>query len=347
MVDLFNFVPPALKPPKKTPPKPPKKTGPATYTDAMAFSNLGGASRGTPTIYNRPTLTTPVLNQAGQQVGTTQVNPVLETARHLGITGQEMYGMLNAPGQAPAAAMGNLMGGNSGGGGRAGGGGGGGGPQVTQAMADQLFAFNADPYAKWRAGIEEQYRFNPQPYEAMVGQANAYNPDFAGMETEAVGRVNAGEQARAAEVQRRMEMIQSLTNQVGQGYATNMQSALRDLAGQGIDTGQYVNQAAAAGANLAAGGANQVGLGGNLDRIAMQNQGDTIRGMNMVRQGGEAQLANNRGTLLNQIATQRAGKELELNQARAGALGQVGVAEAQAQMALEQAKRQFMLQYGL
>lgn len=250
---------------------------------------------------------------------------------------------MTRPSQAPAAAMGNMMGGNSGGGGRAGGGGG--GPAKPDMTG--LFDFNAGPYDQWRQSINEQYQFNPAPYDAMTAQANAYNPDFASIEQGAIGRVQEGEAQRAAEVQRRLQMIQSLTNQVGQGYATNMQGALRDLAGQGIQTDPYIQQASAAGANLAQGGINQLGLGGNLDRIAAQNQGDTIRGMNMVRQGAESTLANNRGTLLNQVARDRAAQELQLNQSKTQALGQVGVQQAQAQLQLEQAKREFMAKYGI
>lgn len=337
--NLFNFVPPALKNRAPTPqPKAPTinrgvggSGGAGSFTGGGGTQyNLGASASGANVPYQDAAGNTFISGPSARQWEQYE-------ARQAG-------GMPTSP--SPTSDLYGFAGGNSGGGGRAGGGGGG-GPMVTQADADSLFAFNADPYAKWRAGIEEQYRFNPAPYEAQTAQANAYNPDFAAMEAEAVGRVNAGEQARQAEVQRRLEMIQSMTNQVGQGYATNMQGALRDLAGQGIDTGQYVNQASAAGANLAAGGANQLGLGGNLDRIAMQNQGDTIRGMGLVRQGGEANLANNRSTLLNQIAAQRAAGETAMAQQRAGALGQVGVAEAQAQMSLEQAKREFMLKYGL
>lgn len=277
----------------------------------------------------------PVYNKATGTGGYVTSNQPRPDANILAIT---------RPSQAPSAAMGNMMGGNTGGGGRAGGGGGG-GPAAPDMTG--LFDFNADPYNQWRASINEQYQFNPQPYDNMASQANAYNPDFAAIEQGAIGRVQEGEAQRSAEVQRRLEMIQSLTNQVGQGYASNMQGALRDLAGQGIQTDPYIQQASAAGANIAQGGANQLGLGGNLDRIAAQNQGDTIRGMNMVRQGAESTLANNRGTMLNTIARDRAAQELALNQSKTQALGQVGIQQAQAQMQLEQAKREFMAKYGI
>lgn len=311
--------------PRRAPIPIPKKK--PSQSSAVSFSNLGGASSGTPTVYNRPVVAPPSAQKAADK----------------------LYQTINYPQPPPTVNPGGLMGGNTGGGGRSGGGGGGGGPSPAeiQAMADQLFAFNADPYNQMRTGIEQSYQFNPAPYENMTGQANAYNPDFAAMETQARNSINTQGAARQAGIDERLNALQARIGQVGQTYGGQMQGALRDLAGQGIDVGNYMNQAGNMGAQVAAGGANMLGLGGMMGEQATQNQANSLNMLPSIRMGGEANLANNRGQLLNQIATQRAEQELALNQQRAQALGNVGIQQATAQQGLEQARREFLLKYGI
>ena len=333
---LFSNITRPVAKAKPTPKPPPRRQ----YAEALSFSNIPGV----PNVYNTPTISH-AYRENGQTVHS-GANPAAVAQRQL----QAMGGV---PGGPQPTNFGGMLGGNSAGGGRGGGGYGGGGggggpdPAAIQAMADQLFAFNASPYDLQRQGINTQYTFNPAPYEAMVGQAQGYNPDFAAMEQGAAGRIGEVNDRRAAEVQRRQQMLAELTGQVGQGYSQNMQAALRDLTAQGANVAPYVERAGQLGADVAGQGNQMLGLAGQLDQNAVNAQADALRGLSTIRMGGEANLANNRGLLLNQIAQDRAKQEAAMNIQRQQALGQVDIQQATQQQALEQARREFLLKYGI
>jgi hypothetical protein len=232
---------------------------------------------------------------------------------------------VQAPG-APVSAPFGPSGGNNGGGGRGGGGGGGGAPagptpeQVRQ-WASELYSFNAAPYDQMRANVEGQRQ-----------QALGYNPDFAGMQAGYEQRLNANEADRANMVKQRLQNLVNMGGQLAAQQGTALSGAVRDLTAQGINPSTYVDQANRMGAERTGALANQTQYQGQLDVNAAQQLADFRNAGNLVRQGGEASLANNRGTLLN---------TLQQNASN------IGLQQAQAQQANDQARREFLIKYGV
>jgi hypothetical protein len=188
-------------------------------------------------------------------------------------------------------------------------------------MADELFKFNAGPYDLMRQNVGNQRN-----------QANAYNPNFAAMEADFNKRQRGFDAERAKAVEARLSALAGFGAQLAGTHAGAMQGALRDLASQGVNVNQYVDQANQIAGERTANLANQGGYMGQLNASAANQAADYQRGAGLIRQGGEATLANNRGSLLNQLAQQEA---------------QIGLQQAQAQQANDQARREFMLKYGV
>jgi len=230
------------------------------------------------------------------------------------------------PAQTPGenANLGGVGGGRGGGGGgRGGGGGGGGGPDPAQirALAGELYNFNAAPYDLMRQQVTNQRT-----------QAEGYNPDFAGMQnTYNQGLANI-DQMRAASVAARLNDLVGFGRQLGEQATGQMRGALRDLSAQGVAPNQYMDQATAQVGDRTAMLANQGQYMGQLNASAANQMAQDQSLGGLIRQVGEANLANNRGTLMNQLAQQDA---------------QIGLQQAQAQQQNEQARREFMLKYGV
>jgi hypothetical protein len=205
--------------------------------------------------------------------------------------------------------------------GRGGGGRAGPTPDQIRSLANELFVFNQDPYNQMRAATQGQR-----------DQTNAYNPNFAGMEQDYLARGQQIDTSRAAAIKTQLDQLagfgRDLATQQGQGLATG----LRDLASQGFNSQPLQDQAAQqAGQRTGFLGAQGQYIG-QLGASAANDAADYQRSMGLIRQGGEATLANNRGQLLNQLQQQDA---------------QTALQQAQAQQSLEQAKRQFMIQNGI
>jgi hypothetical protein len=230
------------------------------------------------------------------------------------------------PEGAPVSAPFGPSGGNNGGGGRGHGGGGGGAPagptpeQVRQ-WASELYTFNAAPYDQMRANVEGQRQ-----------QALGYNPDFAGMQAGYDQRLNANEADRANMVKQRLQNLVTMGSQLAGQQGQALSGAVRDLTAQGINPSTYVDQANRMGAERTGALANQTQYQGQLDVNAAQQLADFRNAGNLVRQGGETSLANNRGTLLN---------TLQQNASN------IGLQQAQAQQANDQARREFLIKYGV
>lgn len=232
---------------------------------------------------------------------------------------------LPQPGQTPGenANLGGVGGGRGGGGGGRGGGGGAAGPTPAQirAAADQTFQFNAAPYDLMRQQVGNQRT-----------QAQGYNPDFAGMQNTYNQGLQNIDQARAQAVAQRLQQLVGFGQQLAGTQTGAMQGALRDLSAQGVAPGRYLDQSNQIAGDRTAMLANQGQYMGQLNASAAnQLAGDQAAG-GLIRQGGEATLANNRGTLMNSLAQQDA---------------QIGLQQAQAQQANDQARREFMLKYGV
>ena len=221
---------------------------------------------------------------------------------------------------AVSAPMGNL-GGNNGGGGRGGGGGGGPSPEQVRAWAGELFNVDSRPYYMRQQAINNQ-----------IAQANAYNPDFAGMQKQYDQRLQANETDRAAQVKQRLQALADLGQRLAGQQGQVFQGAMADLTAQGINPNAYVNQASQMAAERTAGLSNQGQYMGQLDALAAQGLNDYRNAGGLVTQGAQANLANNRGVLLNQLAQQTA---------------QVQADSAREQQAMNQARREFLIKYGV
>lgn len=221
---------------------------------------------------------------------------------------------------AVSAPMGNLGGNNNGGGG-GGGGGGGPSPEQVRAWAGELFNVDSRPYYMRQQAINNQ-----------IAQANAYNPDFAGMQRQYEGRLQANETDRAAQVKQRLQALAGLGQQLAGQQGQVFQGAMRDLTAQGINPNAYASQASQMAAERTAGLSNQAQYMGQLDALAAQGLNDYRNAGGLVTQGAQANLANNRGLLLNQLAQQTA---------------QVQADSAREQQAMNQARREFLIKYGV
>jgi len=221
------------------------------------------------------------------------------------------------------APMGADLGGTNGGGGRGGGGGGGGGPSPEQvrAWADELYGFNAQPYGQMRSDVEAQ-----------KAQAMGYNPDFAGMQAGYDQRLAKAEQDRSAQVSQRLQELVGVGQQLAGQQGTALQGALRDLSAQGVNPSGYIDQANRMGAERTQGLSNQAGYMGQLNAAGANSAADYARSGGLIRQGGEATLANNRGQMMNTLQQ---------------SLSQIGLQEAQARQANDQARREFLIRYGV
>ena len=221
----------------------------------------------------------------------------------------------------PTAGMGTMLGGKGGGGG---GGGGGVNPAQVRQAADETFAFNEAPYWQMQAAVDQQR-----------GQANAYNPDFDAMAQQYQQRAGQIDQDRQAAIAQRLAGVGALGSQLAGQQGTAMAGALRDLGAQGaggVPMDRYVQQANQMGAERAGALTNQGAYMTALNAAGANNQADFLNSSNLITQGGQANLANNRGTLLNQLAQQQA---------------QISLQGAQARQANDQAKREFLLKYGV
>jgi hypothetical protein len=213
---------------------------------------------------------------------------------------------------------------NGGGSGSSGGGGGraaGPNPAQVQAIANQAYAFNAQPYDLMRQQVGNQRT-----------QAQGYNPDFAGMQNTYNQGLQGIDQARAQAVTQRLQELVGFGQQLGQQQTSQMRGALGDLAAQGAAPGRYLDQASQMAGDRTAMLANQGQYLGQLNASAANQMAQDQSLGGLIRQGGEANLANNRGTLMNQLAQQEA---------------QIGLHQAQAQQQNDQARREFLLKYGV
>jgi hypothetical protein len=209
----------------------------------------------------------------------------------------------------PTRSMSGYGGGNSGGGGRGYGGGGGGG--INKAAV--------------KAQAESLFKYDPSILGGVRDQANAYNPDIAGMTTQAQQAMRGFNDQRAQQAAAIMQQMAGLSGQVVQNNSAAMQTALRDLAGRGINVDPYL-QSATQGQNLATQSlANQTGFMGQLNMLGNQNLQDQLGGAELVGQGAQGNLAGNRQLLLNQIAQQEAQQKQQLNQAKTEFLLKYGI----------------------
>jgi len=211
--------------------------------------------------------------------------------------------------------------GGDGGAGGGGGGGGGANPGKIRAVADELFKLDESPYWMMQAGLNNQRQ-----------QAAAYNPDFAGMESTFNTGLQGREQARAADVAQRLQALAGFGGQLASAQGNAMQGALGDLAAQGVDPSQYISQANQIAGERTAGLANQGQYMGQLNASAANAAAGYGNAAGLIRQGGEATLANNRGVLNNQLDQQAA---------------QIQMQAAKDRLANNQARREFMLRYGV
>ena len=218
-----------------------------------------------------------------------------------------------APGPVP-----RLGGAGSGGGG--GGGGGGMSLAEVQALADQAYAFDPAPYDQMRAAIGTQRE-----------QANAYNPDFAAMADEYARRAQGAEAMRAQAVQQRLGDIGSLGQQLAGQQAGALSAASGDLTRAGANLTPFMNQANAIAGDRVGTLGNQGQYLGQLNALSANTLADQLRTSGLVTQGAQATLANNRGSLLNQLGANEA---------------DIARQQAEAQAAMNQNRAQFLAQYG-
>ena len=214
--------------------------------------------------------------------------------------------------------------GGSSGGRRSGGGGGGGGgvnKAKIRAQADQLFKLNTQPYDQMRAGLMGEGI-----------QANAYNPNFGAMASQYTTAAQNAEKARQAEVQQMMAQTNKLGGQLANQNATAMAGAFGDIQRSGGSVDPYMQRAMTLGSGVTGNLANQQSYANQLNQSAAGGLADALRTSGLITQGAQANLANNRGTLINQLTQQTAA---------------VGAQQAQAQQSLDQAKLEFLLKYGV
>lgn len=229
-----------------------------------------------------------------------------------------LYGQGQQPPAPPTPVLpGNLANRSGRGGGRAAGP----TPEQVKAAANEVFNFNAGPYDLMRQQVGNQR-----------GQVQGYNPNFAQTGQDFTNRMQKIDQERAANVQRRLQEMATFGQTLAAQQGTAMQGALRDLTAQGINVQPYINQANQLGADRTGALANQQNYMGQLDLANANAVSDYSRASGLITQGAEANLANNRGAVLNQLAQQEA---------------QIGLQQAQAQQQNEQARREFMLKYGV
>jgi len=184
-----------------------------------------------------------------------------------------------------------------------------------------LYSFNAAPYDQQRANVQGQ-----------IGQAQGYNPDFAGMQSAYDQRLMATEADRGNVVKQRLQSLVDMGGQLAGQQGQAISGAVRDLSAQGINTQPYMQQANQIGGERTQALANQTGYQGAMDVNAAQQTADFRNAGNLTRLGGEASLANNRGTLLN---------TLQQN------MTNIGLQQSQAQQANDQARREFLIKYGV
>jgi hypothetical protein len=222
-------------------------------------------------------------------------------------------------GQAPAPAAAPMR---SGGGGGGGGGGGSAGmsPEELQALANSAYTFNAAPYDQMRAAIGGQRE-----------QAMGYNPDFGAMQAEYTARAQQAEAARAQQVQQRLGDIGSLGSQLAGQQATALGGAAGDIGRAGGNVNAFMGQANQIAGDRVGTLGNQGQYLGQLNALSANSLADQLRASGLITQGGQATLANNRGSLLNQLGANEA---------------DVARQQAEAQAAMDQNRAQFLAQYG-
>lgn len=253
--------------------------------------------RSSPTAFNQPT------NWANQ-LASGNIGPVAQATQ-------------NAANTAPFGPSGGR---NNGGGG---GGGGSAGPNLAQVrgLADTLFTVNRAPYLQQIDAINRQRE-----------AANAYNPDFGAMQAQ----YNAANAQAEQQRQQALQQSQARLTGVGQtlaGQSTGaMQAGLRDLSAQGVNVNPYLQQVSSAVADRTGMLSNQAQYLGQLDQAALERNAGYQQMGNQLTLGAQGQLANNRGTLLNQLGQNQSQIELQA---------------AQAQAAQDQAKQAFLLKYGM